>query len=374
MKAVKVAEDCQLFDGNNPVVVLKGDTFYIMSDVLHERFRTIRPDLFNFEIPFNEVYNKYKGQPLNGKKIFMVRHGGGGDILFMMTGANVLKKLYPAMGLGIAIGTQYIPLVEGSIVDTIHGLPIPLDVWNEYHYHLIFEGIIENNSEAHEYNAYDLFMKEMGISLSNVRPEDKIPQLFITKLEKEEMKQKFPYLESSKRKIGIQISSSSPIRNYPPYHYIKVATVLAEKGYQVYFFGGVNQTRQIEDVIREITRNEALSMNVFNFSQPGLRGSLVGASFMDCFIAPDSMFVHVAGAFGIPVIGIYGPFHSALRMKYFKNAIGIDVDCGCSPCFQHGHFPCHRGDPSPCFSLISPETIICAFETKIEEVLWEPKR
>ena len=91
---------------------------------------------------------------------------------------------------------------------------------------------------------------------------------------------------------------------------------------------------------------------------------------MDCFIAPDSMFIHIAGALGIPVIGIYGPFHSNVRMKYFKNAVGIDIDCGCSPCFKHGHHPCPKGNPSPCFSLISEDNILDIFEKTVEEKIF----
>jgi len=370
MKVVKIGEDCQLFDGDSPVIKLEGGKFYIMSDILKERFSTLRPDVFNFEIPFSEVYNKYKGQPLNGKKIFMLRHGGGGDILFMMTGANVLKEMYPDMKLGVAIGSQYVPLLQGSIVDTIHSLPIPLDVWNEYHYHLMFEGLIEDNKEAQEFNAYDLFMKEMGLDISTVLSEKKIPKLFITEEEKDKMFNENISLAYTNKKIGIQVASSSSIRNYPYYHYIKVASALIEKGYQVYFFGGGPQMGTIENLMTEIRRDSEVTTQIVNMANHNLRASLIVASFMDCFIAPDSMFIHIAGALDIPVIGIYGPFHSDLRMRYFKNAVGIDVDCGCSPCFQHGHFPCHKGDPSPCFSLISPELIINVFEKKIEGELW----
>jgi len=87
---------------------------------------------------------------------------------------------------------------------------------------------------------------------------------------------------------------------------------------------------------------------------------------MNYFIAPDSMFIHIAGAFNIPVIGIYGPFHSETRMKYLKNSVGIDMEVGCSPCYLHGHQSCPKGDPSPCFSIVTPEIILEAFN-KLEE-------
>jgi len=93
-----------------------------------------------------------------------------------------------------------------------------------------------------------------------------------------------------------------------------------------------------------------------------LRKSIALASTMDLFISPDSAFIHVAGAFNIPQVGLYGPFPSRLRMLYYKNAIGLNAVTACTPCQLHGHFPCDKGDPSPCFSVIDPNLIIQAVD------------
>jgi len=365
MKVVRITEECKVIDRGIETATLEKGKFYIMSDIFFDRVYFTNPNIFGLEVPFKEVYNKYKGQPLDNKKILILRHGGGGDILFMMTGARELKRMYPSMKLGIAIGKQYDPIVKYSMTENIYTLPLKLDIWNNYHYHLIFENLIENNKEAEEFNSYDLFMREMGLDIKKVDPENKIPSITVKDEEIDQAKKEHLFLLSPKKKIGIQIESSSPIRTYPPYHYIKVAKMLTDKGYQVYLFGGENQKNIIDSLIEEIDKVE-----VYDVSGPNLRKAIVIAKLMDCFIAPDSMFIHIAGAFRIPVIGIYTPFHSGARMRYFKNAIGIDSQVGCSPCWTHGHSPCHKGNPSPCFSTITPELIIEVFEKKIEGELW----
>lgn len=364
MKVIQVAEKCELVVGINVVQSFEKDKCYIMSDIFLEKLLRLYPGFVGLEIPFAEIYNKYEGQDLNNKKIMMLRHGGGGDILFMLTGASELRRIYPNMYLGAAISQQYEPIVRGSIVEKVYSMPLALDKWNEYHYHLIFEGVIESNREAKEYNSYDLFMKEMGLDITKVNPENKIPSIDIFPSEIDEVKDKISYINDSSKKIGIQIETSSPIRNYPPHNYIIIASELIKKGYKVFFFGGELQDKLATLLVQKI------GVRSYNATSSSLRDSIVLASFMDCFIAPDSMFIHIAGALRIPVIGIYGPFLSELRMKYFKNAIGIDASTTCSPCFLHGHHYCPKGSPSPCFSLIKPELVIKVFEEFIENKLW----
>jgi len=364
MKVIQVAEKCELMIGINTVQSFEKDKCYIMSDIFLEKILRLYPNFIGLEIPFAEIYNRYERQDLNNKKIMMLRHGGGGDILFMLTGASELKRIYPDMHLGIAISQQYEPIARGSIAEEIFFMPLPLDEWNNYHHHLIFEGVIEARREAKKYNAYDLFIKEMGLDITKVNPENKIPNLNILPSEIAEIKDKILFINDSSRKIGIQVETSSSIRDYPPHNYIKIASELIKKGYKVFFFGGETQKRLVTSLVQKI------GIRSYNATSSSLRDSIVLASFMDCFIAPDSMFIHIAGALRIPVIGIYGPFLSELRMKYFKNSIGIDASTACSPCFIHGHHNCPKGSPSPCFSLIKPEIVLKVFEEFIEGKLW----
>jgi hypothetical protein len=72
--------------------------------------------------------------------------------------------------------------------------------------------------------------------------------------------------------------------------------------------------------------------------------------------------IQVAGALGTPLVGLYGPFPSEVRMKYFKNAIGLDPSAVCTPCFKHDFRGCIKGFPSPCFTLITVEDVLQAVD------------
>ena len=364
MIVVQILEDCEIKVGGSLEEKLKGGLFYIMSDEFHSKLKTLVGKILGIEIPFRDLYNPYKNQDLNNKKVLALRHGGLGDILFLLTGYAELKRKYPNASLSAAVNPAYFSAIKGNPnIDQVISLPISLDDWNEFNYHLIFEGIIENNPDAQSLNAYDLFMLQMGLDIKAVPPENKIPKLYVEDSEIIEIKKKFPHLISQKKKVGIQVASSSPIRNYPPQKYLQVIEYLVSENYDIYLFGSSNQIIPIEYLRKQF------KSNVYPIIGE-LREAIVVASLMNYFIAPDSMFIHIAGAFNIPVIGIYGPFHSSLRIKYFKNAIGIDAKTACSPCFTHGFSPCPKGDPSPCFSLISPEMIINSFK-ELEQVKQE---
>jgi len=367
MRVVQMAKGCEIKSGDRVVGNFEEEKFYIMSDAFHEQLTMITENLFGLEIPFREVYRGYNGEDLNNKKVIMLRHGGGGDILFMTTGIKELKRRYPEAHFSIAVGQQYLGLVKNEPeIEAIYDLPLLLDVWNNFHYHLIFEGIIENNPEASRVNAYDLFMDKMHLDLTGVPAEHKIPTIHIALADRTKF---FPSMKDynlERTQVGIQVEASSPIRNYPPANYIEISRGLIERGCDIFLFGSGQQTLIIESLVKKLG-----SPHVFPKICESITEAIVVASYMDYFIAPDSLFIHIAGAFQIPVIGIYGPFHSELRMKYFKNAIGIDLETGCSPCFQHGHSPCLRGSPSPCFSLVKPEIVLMAFDKLRIEVKGE---
>ena len=91
-----------------------------------------------------------------------------------------------------------------------------------------------------------------------------------------------------------------------------------------------------------------------------VRQSIVLAVRYNLVISPDTFMIQTAGALDKPLIGIYGPFPSEVRMKYFKNSIGLDPSVVCSPCYKHDFWACVKGFPSPCFTLISHIDILMA--------------
>jgi ADP-heptose:LPS heptosyltransferase len=116
---------------------------------------------------------------------------------------------------------------------------------------------------------------------------------------------------------------------------------------------------------------QAKQVHAVNASRdlPSLAQAVALIGELDLVIGPDSSMLHVAAAHRVPLIGLYGPFPSDLRLRYYKNAIGIDSVTLCEfargkykSCFEHGDGICalaaKTGETySPCMMLFLPKHI-----------------
>jgi ADP-heptose:LPS heptosyltransferase len=74
--------------------------------------------------------------------------------------------------------------------------------------------------------------------------------------------------------------------------------------------------------------------------------------------------IHFAAGLEVPAVGLYGPFKSDLRVKYYPRCIGMDSTHHCCPCFKHGHEHCEEakrlngGIGAPCFDSIDKGEIV----------------
>jgi len=367
MRVATIVRDLEIGQTNQKEKrkLFKNKTYIFANNDLSQ-IKTFVPDAIGLEIPFSEVNKRFTGksyEDLFGKKILCLRHGGIGDILFLSTAVNILhkrKRYDSSNNLSIDIATSKVcedVLINHPAIDHIINPPIDLDIWNSYDYHITFEGLIEESPLSKTMNAYDLFLLPFGFTPNRVSASDKIPEIFINKEEIPIILKKLNHnLSETKKKIGIQLAASSKLRSYPMFKFKQLIDSLDKTKYDIYIFGNQIQAGLIQSFV------EVSPENVFNASSNNLRDSIILASLLDLMIAPDSSFIHIAAALRIPVIGLYGPFPSQLRMLYFKNAIGIDAKTKCSPCFRHGGLPCSKGDPSPCLNLITPEHILGAIE------------
>jgi hypothetical protein len=152
----------------------------------------------------------------------------------------------------------------------------------------------------------------------------------------------------------MQMESSAPVRNFPKEKLkVVVDTLAQEPNTKIVLIG-----TEPQEILASYYRGN--SPNVILATRYTARQAMIMATRYDLIIAPDSFMIQVAGALDKPQIGLYGPFPSSVRMKYFKNAIGLDPSVVCSPCFKHDFRPCIKGNPSPCFSQTTIDDILQA--------------
>lgn len=347
----------ELEDSYKQKTVLKEDVNYIVPDNVVEMIkqsefaeRVCRDD------DFYEIYGKmeYTGQDLTGKSLITFRNGGIGDLMFQLPS---LKKLYDTTGVKITVvcNKNYMCIFEGlEYVNKIMSLPFTTDDIEQYDYYINFEGLIELNPDAEILDAYTLHAKKFG-----VEPDSLTPVLSVDKDAEEKVLRDLDNYKSKKR-IAIAWSSSVAIRAIDPTVYANVIAT-TPPDYRFFICGSKKDVPEIKTFIAQLP---GLKNKITNWAEKydELKYSMALIKNCDCVIGPDSGLLHVAGGYGIPIVGLFGAFPSRLRLKHYKNTIGINAKSTCTygrgetnNCFQHGTGSCNLAQKrmeyfSPCMS------------------------
>jgi ADP-heptose:LPS heptosyltransferase len=367
MKFIEVVREGIVMERGTPwAKALKPGKFYLVNEMIVQQLSKLMPTHINRIHSLGRYYQEYRGQDLNGKSLLVWRHGGIGDLMFMMPPLRLLRKLYPDCKLHVAIGGKYMDIYKDVFyVDFLHQLPLDRDLMESVDYHLMFERVIEGNPKAEQLNAYDLFLNRFGFDFTKVPAREKLPDIFLTDSEKKAAEEFLQRHKVTKEDllIGIQIATSTPIRTYPYQKLIDVMDMLMRnEKIKIMLFGSGSQANITGPIIEGFKQHAPDRIIDGPANNMSLKASMAVASHCDVIVAPDSAMIHVAGGLRVPVVGLYGPFPAVLRMKYYHHAIGLNACPVCAPCFIHDSDPCSKGDPSPCFSLLDPQKICFAVE------------
>lgn len=175
------------------------------------------------------------------------------------------------------------------------------------------------------------------------------------------------FLESLSPKIsswiGIAPFAQHELKVYPIEMMQQVVDLLAEKGHQVFIFGGgENEKKKAEDLC-------AGKSNVTNLiGRFPLENELGLLSKMDLVLSMDSANMHMAALTGTKVVSIWGATHPNAGFTPFgqedeNQMIQISTnELTCRPCSVFGNKPCYRGDFA-CMNRIDSESIVSRIES-----------
>lgn len=327
---------------------------YVMAEDIESQYRSLFKEKIGMSYPFEEVYKPYKGEDLTNKKIMAFRTGGIGDMMFLSPVFRYLKKTYPNCFIRMASGCKQ-PLENLPEIDELYDMPFDAELLADMDYHIMFQGIIEGASEASKKtHAVDMFFSYFSIDSTHFPVEDKKPRLFFKKDETVWCEQIVAKMGIKKTDyvVGIQMETSAPLRNFPKEKMkVIVDTLVSEESVKVVLIGAPQH-----NIVGEYLKGANPKVTIATGYT--VRESIILATRYDLIISPDTFMIQTAGALEKPLLGLYGPFPSEVRMKYFKNAIGYDPSVVCSPCFKHDFRSCVKGHPSPCFTQIKPEDVL----------------
>ena len=335
---------------------LAGHSF-VMAEDIEGQYRSVNGNCMGMSYPIEMMYRKYNGEDLTGKRIMLWRTGGQGDVCYMSPIFKYLKDKYHCFIRFASACKQ--PVENLPEIDELYDMPFDSKLLQDVDYHLQFQGIIEGMSDKSKTtHAVDLFFAYCGVDSTHFDPVLKKPRLAFTGPEMEWLKNECKTLNIAEDDfvVGIQIETSAPLRNYPKEKLKIIVDVLAKEDRMKIVLVGSPMQGAVGNFLKGKWANVVVATNY------DMRKSIILANRYNLVLSPDSFLIQVAGALDKPLIGIYGPFPSEVRMKYFKNAIAMEGKVVCSPCYLHDSRACIKGFPSPCFSLIDTEDVLQAMD------------
>lgn len=290
---------------------------------------------------------------LNDKSVLVMRYGGIGDIISSLFGIAELKRKYPRVTIGYLCSPSYAPILTQfrNLIDGTANVIVSYNNIKDFKYFVLLDDVVESDPRNQTMSIQDLYAEHLGIKIQDDTLEH------IQSISSLTNPKGFP-----RRGIGIQYTSNAPIRNYDIDNICNVINRLVEiyPGKHIYLLGRANDYVPAQ-YIQSKTEGRVF-VNGCGGQELSLIQEMELVSELEVVLAPDSAMLHIAGVCNTPMVGLFGPFPSKLRISKYNNAIGIDGQASCSPCFRH--FPqnwCKYNSGScMCLNSITPETIVDA--------------
>lgn len=291
--------------------------------------------------------------------ILFGRTGGLGDLTLLTPVLREIKRRWPSVKIGVASIRDLQQSIQNlPFIDELLPYPVPVETANAYDGWVWLENAVENNPDAKELHSVDLVAKFIGLTLPN--DCDKLQAYVVTPKERADIQEAYPRLPGVRR-VCIQPKASAACRTYT-----KTGQVIAkflEKGWEVFLLGREGEFK--------------------TEPKPGLRCITDGWTFRhraalvetcDCLVAPDSSLLHVAGALGVPAVGLYGVFPWQVRTKYCPTTVALVRREGfsCAPCHHHARprhdFPANCPTASKGFCGVMDAIPVDKIVSTVEEI------
>ncbi len=145
-----------------------------------------------------------------------------------------------------------------------------------------------------------------------------------------------------------------PAKSWPARHFGGLARRLVhEAGASILVVCGPSERDSARAIVAQSDHPRVVSLADEPLSI-GLTKACVRRS--DLMVTTDSGPRHFAGAFGVPVVTIFGPTHIAWTRTFLPNALHVQKDVPCGPC-QRGECPLKHHE---CMNGLSPDPVFSA--------------
>lgn len=184
----------------------------------------------------------------------------------------------------------------------------------------------------------------------------------------------FPYLKSnanydflnnkSSKKIGIAPFAMHEQKQYPIVKMKELISLLNQKSYKIYIFGGGKKEKYTAKTIEAEFENVISLIGKFS-----LKEEIEIISNLDLMISMDSANMHIAALTGIKIVSIWGATHPFAGFTPFisddKSFIIQNKNLACRPCSVFGNKKCYKNSLE-CFETIEAKEIFSVCEKALK--------
>ena len=281
--------------------------------------------------------------------------GGLGDLLMLTPGLHALRARHPRGRIDLAVPRRFFPLFQGNDDVDLLDIHSPLDPLEYDHWFNLTDCPAARTESLTaprvRRNRIEIFARALGIRGPALWRMDRRPRYFLSE---EDLAYRGGFFAAhglrGESVIGVQIRSDETYRDYP--HMPALVQALA-RDHVVLLFDR-----------RPIAGYDFA--NTIKVDGLGLRQAAALASGCHALVAPDSSFVHLAAALGLPAVGLFGPTDGAVRTSDYPDVRFVDVrrDLRCVPCWRNEEIPCALTGmrASVCLAEIGPLAVVAAVE------------
>lgn len=281
---------------------------------------------------FNSYERRYAAQNANGRRIVLTRSNAFGDTLIATSIPRYIKHIYPEARVDVYAPMNVATLWTGCGATT-YALPLIFEAAIGYDWHILFEGMFENDGEPEQRNCYDNHFGFLGFNPNDIPADFKRP--FVHPLQSDWKEIEELKLSLLGKYIVIQASAANPNRTYPQGLAVGAIHGLL-KAYPDHRIMLVGTDKSAASAIFTTIKSDRL-VNLINQTKQfrSLVPIIMNASLVIC---PDSSVGHLAAGFpNVPVISLWGLFHPDDRAKYYRNhhPLFVKDECPHAPCRNH---------------------------------------
>ena len=176
------------------------------------------------------------------------------------------------------------------------------------------------------------------------------------------------FLPSDGKKIVTMSPGASWFtKQYPLEYYKKLIQHILDNHEVRIVLIGTKQEKSLTTELAEVSGADIINLS----GKTTLIESAVIIKHSDLFISGDCGPMHIAAAFEVPQIALFGPTHPKLGFAPLNpNAEVLTLDLDCSPCTLHGNSRCPK-DHFKCMKDLSPGIVLAQVDKVSLKVLKE---